>query len=268
MHLMSKPAPNDLTWPALLAHWTAFAQASVALPKGVEGDRWRSAVASIINLQAVTFALRDLDHLAKQEDRAVAIDKAGVLIRQHAAALHELWRGEPLHTELVALIAEAKTAVDGANRAGLEWRVLAESLLAEHPGDVAALVLSSGFEGDLYLPTPGVPLFRGSPAAFCRTPDGSRPSETVVRAVKEFLIDVSRPERIAAMRQVYRQFDFAKGRAVRDLVVPMDETLPAGQPLLVPVVVDGEEVGVTLPPRKGAPVEPVPVVFGTGSGNS
>src|SRR5262245_40321112 len=50
----------DLTWPALLGHWTAFAQNSLALPKTADGDRWRAAVPAIIGLQALTHALGDL----------------------------------------------------------------------------------------------------------------------------------------------------------------------------------------------------------------
>lgn len=262
---------TDLTWPALLAHWTAFAQASLALPKSAEGERWRGSVASIINLQAVTFALGDLDRLGHDKgetehsggegERAFALDKAEILIRTHAAELHQIWRGEPLHDELETMIADARAALNAARDGGVEWRVTAERLSADHPADLVALALDAGLTGDLYVPTPGVPLFRGSPAAFAREPDGSRPNERVIRAVKEFLFDVGRPERVPGPRQVYRQFDFAKGGAVRDLVVPLAQGLPAGQPLLVPAVLGGRPVGVTLPPRKGVEIPALPVIF-------
>src|SRR5688500_18821296 len=111
--------PADLTWPALLAHWTAFAQASLALPKTAEGDRWRAAVPSIVGLQAVTFALADLDRLrAGEEDsggeRALAVDRADMLIRRHGEQLHDLWAGEPLHTELARMIEDARAALAAA----------------------------------------------------------------------------------------------------------------------------------------------------------
>ena len=263
--------PLYLTWPALLAHWTAFAQASLALPKDANGERWRASVASIIGLQAVTFALGDLDRLghgdpaaprAEEEgERALALDKADILIRTHAAELHQTWRGEPLHAELDTIIADARAALGAARDGGVEWHVTEDRLIADHPADLVALALDAGLTGDLYVPTPGVPLFRGAPAAFAREPDGSRPNERVIRAVKEFLVDVSRPERVPGVRQVYRQFDFARGGAVRDLVVPLAQGLPAGQPLLVPAVLDGRPVPVTLPPRKGAEVPALPVIF-------
>lgn len=270
--MTTTPPPSaDLTWPALLAHWTAFAQSSLALPKTAEGDRWRAAVPAIIGLQAVTLALKDIDRLPAdaaassggeaESERSVGLDKASILIRQYAGELHSIFKDQPLHEELATLIDDARAAHTAARESGFEWRVSADRLSPEHPADLVALVLSTGFDGDLFVPSPGVDLFRESPAAFCRRADGGRPHERVIRAIKEFLIDVGRPERVAGMRQVYRQFDFAAGGAVRDYVVPMDAELPAGQPLLVPAILDGEEVNVTLPPRRGAAMKAVPVVF-------
>lgn len=108
--------PSDLTWPALLAHWTAFAQSSAALSKSAEGERWRSAVAPIIGLQAVTFALGDLDRLRLPGERAAGLDKAEVLVRTHTGALHALWREEGLPDEIVSLIHDASAALQAAAR--------------------------------------------------------------------------------------------------------------------------------------------------------
>lgn len=264
---MSTP---DLTWAALLAHWTAFAQSTLALPSTAQGDRWRSATPAIIGLQAVTHALADLDKLdaasaAPEGERALALDKAELLIRQHGAELHALWSGEPLHEEVSALIDDARRALTLARSQGWEWRVTTDRLVAEHPADLVALLHDCGFDGDLYIATPGITLFRTCPAAFAKMRDGSRPNERAIRAIKEFLVDVSKPEQVPGFRQVYRQFDFALGRAVRDLVAPAegnDAQLPAGQPLLVPAMLDGEEVGVTLPPRRGAEIPETQVIFG------
>jgi hypothetical protein len=298
---MSKPSGSnlggDLTWPALLARWTAFAQSSLALPKNAAGDRWRAAVPAIINLQAVTFALEDLDRLTRPGEKALALDKAEIIIRSGTGQLHALWRGDVVPTELVALIHDAGTAIDAARAGkenqgtasemrgtqnqnqgtatesrgtqnqsthGIEWRVTEERLVVGHPSDLVERLLELTFNGDLWVATPGVPMFHGAPAAFVREPDGARPSEHVLRAVKEFLIDVSRPEPVDRFRQVYRQFDFAAGRAVRDLVVPMgvsDGPAPGGQPLLVPAIRGGKEVAVTLPPRKSAEIPATEVVF-------
>ncbi|HMN40832.1 MAG TPA: hypothetical protein PKE29_08285 [Phycisphaerales bacterium] len=254
---------TDLTWPALLARWTAFAQSSLALPKTSDGDRWRSAVPAIINLQAVTFALGDLDTLSLDGERALAIDKADIIIRSSTGQLHALWRPDPLPSEVVGLIQDAGVALEAVRGGGIEWRVTAERLIVGHLSELMERLLELGFAGDLFIATPGVPVFAGAPAAFARDPGGAggRPDEHVLRAVKEFLVDVTRPEPVAAFRQVYRQFDFAAGRAVRDLVVLAGPSTPPGQPLLVPAIRGGREVGVTLPPRKSADIPAHEVVF-------
>ncbi|HRJ50681.1 MAG TPA: hypothetical protein PKU91_09115, partial [Phycisphaerales bacterium] len=60
---------------------------------------------------------------------------------------------------------------------------------------------------------------------------------------------------------VYRQFDFGIGRAVRDLVIPLDGGLPGGQPLLVIAIEKGREHPVALPPRRPVDQPPLPIVF-------
>jgi hypothetical protein len=97
------------TWAMLLARWTQFAQASVALPRTAEGSRWRAAVGPIVGLQAVVFALGELEGLPADE-RALGRDRAGVLIRQYAGALEGLWSSEPMPGEVAALIADAREA--------------------------------------------------------------------------------------------------------------------------------------------------------------
>jgi hypothetical protein len=265
------PPTSDLTWPALLAHWTSVAQASVALPKNAEGERWRSAVAPVIGLQAVTFALADLDRLAAGAEeelpgaRAAAIDKAEVIVRLHATELHGLWRGEAMPGELDAIVSDARLALGAARESGVEWTVTAESVVADHPGDVLGILVSAGFKGDLYLPVPGSILFQGSPCAFARGKSGEKPGAEVLRAVKEFLVEVSKPTRVRRMRQVYRQFDFGTGKIRRDLVVPMNVAggggLVAGQAQLIPVIERGAVQQVNLPIPGMANVKPVPVEF-------
>lgn len=123
---------RDLTWPALLARWTAFAQSSLALPKTPDGDRWRSAVPAIINLQAVTFALPEVQDLP-ESDRPLALDKAEIIIRSATGQLHALWptASGGLPTALVVMVHDAglvlasvrdETPRRGAGRAGWEWR--------------------------------------------------------------------------------------------------------------------------------------------------
>jgi len=103
--------PN-ITWPALLAHWLSFAQASIAFPKTSEGDRLRAAIPSIINLQAVTFALAEV-HLLQPADRPPAIDRAAHLIDQHAGLLAQMFAADP-NPEIGTLIADAKAALNAA----------------------------------------------------------------------------------------------------------------------------------------------------------
>lgn len=268
---------DKLTWTSLLAHWTAFAQSSLALPKGAEGDRWRDSVPAIIGLQAIAQALAELDRLGPQEDRAVAQDRAAVGIQTHARTLHALWKGESLHPELAALIDDARRALAATREGGVEWVVTAERLVVDHPADLVAALLAAGFDGDLYLPVPGTVLFRHSPAAFARTPTGQAPDAGVTGAVRAFLNEggdehggVAKHTSVPVMRQVYRQFDFgltgagAKkgGGAVRDLVQPMNAELAAGQAQLVPAILAGQPVPVTLPIPGMAGIGPLPVVFG------
>ena len=107
---MSSLRPEALTWTGLLAQWMRFAQASLSLPKNAEGDRWRSSVPAIINLQAVTFAVADLDQLAPDE-RALSLDKAEILINQSSADIQRIWRNET-HPEMITeIIADATTAL-------------------------------------------------------------------------------------------------------------------------------------------------------------
>lgn len=108
------PAPlPDLTWAGLLGRWVEFARSSVALPPTPEGDRWRRAVATIINLQAVTFALSEVATLSAAE-ASLGIARADVLIESARRELLGLWSVEQesdLHAELGALLGDAREAL-------------------------------------------------------------------------------------------------------------------------------------------------------------
>jgi len=251
-----------LTWAVLLGKWTEFAQTAVALPTDGEGGRWRDAVASVITLQAVTHALAELDEIDPAE-RSVALDRAEIACREASGRLHELWRGEALPEEVGALIDDSRIAFEMAANAGVEWIVTSERLETPHPADLLESLARLGFAGDLFLPSPGVPMFTRSVAAFARGPGGSPPNEAVVGAIESFLTrrggTVSSPERIGAPRQVYRQMDFGTGAITRDLVIPMNEDLPPGQPLLVLAIEGGTGCRVGPEARGGRRLEPVPV---------
>ncbi len=102
--------PQRLTWAVLLGRWVEFARSAVALPTRGEGGRLRGAVPDLIQLQAVWFALETLEELDEGE-RAVGLDRAGVLVERHAAALRRRWEGEPLPAELSELVAEAEASL-------------------------------------------------------------------------------------------------------------------------------------------------------------
>jgi hypothetical protein len=253
-----------LTWAALLGKWTEFAGSAVALPKTGELGRFRASVPDIIALQAVSHALGEVDSLPDDE-RAVALDRAAVLIRSHAAALHEHWRGEPLPAQLAELADDARMALYVAKESGYEWSVAIESFAAEHPANLVQTLLRAGFDGDLFLPSPGVKLFQDSPVAFARGRLGATLSDDMLDEIGVFLTSVDgavdAPERMPVMRQVYRQFDFLKGGPVRDLVLPMNADLQGGQPLLIPVIERGVSMPVPLPSRREQPAQPLPVEF-------
>jgi hypothetical protein len=120
MHMGLPLHPEVLTWTALLGKWIEFAKASVALPRDGEGGQWRASVASVINLQAVTFALAEIGELPA-EDRPVALDRAEVLVNDNRAALTAAW-GEGMPASLREAIDDARAALDMAREAEFAGR--------------------------------------------------------------------------------------------------------------------------------------------------
>ncbi|MFG0275160.1 MAG: hypothetical protein ACF8QF_08885 [Phycisphaerales bacterium] len=221
-------ASDGLSWSVLLARWTEFAQASLALPRTEEGDRWRSAVPPIIGLQALAFALADLGRLAPG-DRPLALERAEAGISAHARDLHALWAGEPLPESIAEVIDDARAALRLVATAGNEWRVAASDFIAPDPAPIARAALDAGFTGDLWLALPGTRLAEGAPCAFAR-PEWPR-----------LAIDAADGPHWSPQRQIYRQ-PGADQRAARDIILPVEAGLPAGRPLLVPVIEAGRIV--------------------------
>ncbi|MBI1337410.1 MAG: hypothetical protein GC164_10660 [Phycisphaera sp.] len=102
-----QPDSDALTWSVLLGNWIEFARSAVALPENDEGHRWRASVADLIALQAVWFALGQLDRLDPVEV-PVALDKALVLIDRHATALESRWGSEQVPAQVRGLIGDAR----------------------------------------------------------------------------------------------------------------------------------------------------------------
>ncbi len=258
-----------ITWTALLARWTQFAQASLALPDDDVGSRWKAAVPSIIELQAITHALGELDAL-DPADRASAIDRAEIAQRAHADKLHKLWAEhgipEPIPQLVAELIDDALASLASAKNTATQW-VLGgdEPVVLRHPADLAAMlsaILGSqdpsapDDDHELRLASPGIPMMPGSVVGAIARPN-ARLIDLQMASVVESWLAAQAGELLCVegrpMAQVYRQFDFAKGGPVRDVIAPAHGDVLAGQPLLVVAFSRGAIGTVSLPPR--APVK-------------
>ncbi|MBX3351895.1 MAG: hypothetical protein KF684_03095 [Phycisphaeraceae bacterium] len=216
---------SAMTWAALLARWTEFARASVAFPKDDRGERWRASVAPVIGLQATTFALGDIDALSPGE-RALGLDRAGVLVRAHAGDLHRVWAGEAMPDALREVVDDAASALSLARSRGVEYRVTIDRLDAPDLLGSLERAMAHGQRVEFaMLPAPGVPLLRGGVAAFVRP--------GVEGLVVEGCEAVASPP-----RQVYRR----DGEDAHDLIALFEGEVHPGLPLLRVVIDEGAVV--------------------------
>ena len=255
---------STTSWSTLLAGWIRFAQSAVALPKDEQGQRWRDSVAPTISLHANAMALGEIDKV-NFEERPLAMDKSELSIKSSVAQLNEIWRGEPMPESIIELIEDAKNAWEVALYEGVAWIVDSERFISFHPAELADALLNVGFIGEVLLASPGIEIFKGAPVAIARNNSGGQPEDDVIGLIQSFLSacdgQVEHPQIIRPICQVYRQFDFLKGGASQDIVVPVNADLQAGQPLLIPIVSGGEMCAVPLPPKAQKPMNPVPVVW-------
>ncbi len=227
---------DTLTRAALLARWTHVAQAAKSLPPGGEGDRWRRAVPALVALDALAHALAELHGLPESE-HALGQDRAEVLIGAHAGALHALWRGEDLPGSVRDWIDDARRALRSTREGGIEFRAGA-GFAGLTPERWAGAVEASAVQaGDLWVLSPGEVVGGEVPIAFLRGPRGRRPEAAVVARLGA-LLGAGASGWVPGMRQVYRC-----GAGQPDVVAAMDETLPAGRPLLAGVVERGRRIG-------------------------
>ena len=258
--------PDSTTWASLLAGWVQFAQSAVALPKDQEGDRWRDSIAPAIGLHALAMALQELQKLDPAE-RPLAMDKAEMGIKEHAAAINTAWAAEPMPDSLIELIEDAKFAWEDSLHEGVVWLCKSERFVTRHPGEIGLAMREAGFMGEVFVAAPGIEIFKDAPVAWCRDQAGGMPDEQIVEFVHGFLESCTGttepPEIMRPLHQVYRQMDFMAGGPTHDLISPVTGDLPAGQPLLVPVVVGGEICSVSLPPKSGKPMDPIPAKWAT-----
>ena len=257
------PTSRSLTWTVLLARWTDFARSAVALPKTGEAGHYRESVAPLISLHAVTHALGEV-HLLDEDERALAIDRAEILIRREFETLERIWsKKNQIPDALAVFVNDAAEAISyfAPDQVCLEWVVESDHTVFAHPGELLAAIESTGIEMDLYVPSPGVPFFTGAVAACACFSGATGEIEAVADVIGSFLGDgVGEAMPASELRQVYRQFDFALGGPVRDLVVPISAGDVPGQPLLVCGLVGGEARPVSLPPRSAIRIDALPVV--------
>ncbi|MEX0742212.1 MAG: hypothetical protein WD079_05390 [Phycisphaeraceae bacterium] len=103
---------RKLTWAALLGRWVEFARSAVALPDDAAGRAMRQVVPDIISLQALTLALGEAETL-DDDELALALDRARLLIEQHTATLEEHFPNG-LHPMLAELLDDAQEALQAA----------------------------------------------------------------------------------------------------------------------------------------------------------
>lgn len=261
---MNAPQPphDTTTWATLLAGWVHYAQSAVSLPDTEQGQRWKESVAPTIALHAHAMALGEIERVTPEE-RPLAMDKAELGIKEHAAELNRIWRAEPMPESIVELIEDARDAWEAALHEGVVWTVKSGRFKGFHPGELAEMLLDAGFIGEVLIATPGAELFTGAPVATCRENFGGQPDEDILRMIDAYLHacdgTVDQPQIIRPVCQVYRQYDFLAGGVQKDIVAPVTGDLQAGQPLLVPVVSGGAICPVALPPKAGKPMDPVSV---------
>ncbi len=242
---MSDLRPESMTWTVLLAKWMDFARSSVALPDDHEGRRWRDSVTPLITLQAVTFALGEVDELPAM-DQPYAIDRAEVLLQEHTSSLERTWAGDAMPAMVAEIIDDARSA--------LARVTTVTELIWLGPGVYE--VPDFGIEecgGTLAVMQPGTLARPGEPIAWWIGCEG----------VPSAMIDGSQSlntRRVRHPRQVYRVID-ENGSMPRDIIAAIepdgqqsqgdnDDTLPENVlPLLVPLFEDGRPVGhFTLDP--------------------
>lgn len=248
---------DQLTWAALLGRWLDFARASVALPRDAEGQRWKASVAPVITLQAITFALGQLSDLAEDE-RALGLDRAELLLRQESGRLNQTWRGEPMPPLLLELMNDAAGALRAAMLGCcIEWLVPDDESEPREIDDYRpALQRLAGadFDGSLHLAWPGTLLIAGEPVGFAAGPDvrccwrrqinAADATRTSLRELVEAIAPL-RARYVAAPRQVYRSVD-EQGRIIEDAAAPLTGDPLPGQPLLHRVFDRGDVQSPTI----------------------
>lgn len=212
-------------WTSLLAQATHVAAASRAWPRDAEGDRLRASVTPLVQLQAVCIAMGQLDRVPAAS-RAYARDQAEVLVQRSCETLRQAWRGEPMPTWMLDVMAAARESIAASLYAGLRalrWVGARPLVVPAWTQDLTAA------RGTLAVMEPGTIALPGECIAWWAEREDLTCAGCEVQAM-------------AAPVQVYRRFDEA-GRYAGSAEVPLHDPLPAGMPMLVPLFVAGQPVG-------------------------
>lgn len=227
---------RDLSWPLLLAKWTEYAKAAVALPTTEQGNRERDSVPAVIALQAICFALGEV-HRLPTDERLLGIERAEYIVRERSTQLDQIWRGHPMPDAMLDLLTDARHAIQQASTLGTEYRAAAN---ATSPDLAALLTLQTTLNAastdahplTAYALHPGTRIAAGTPVLFVN-PDC--PIDLTPAALSSDC-PLTEPRTTAPM-QVYRN---AAASQTTDLAAPMNTTMPPGRPLLIPLLIDGQ----------------------------
>ena len=219
---MSELQPELLAWSALLGRWIDLVKAGHGMPEIGDGGKWQASVASIIELQATSFALDDLETL-EEPDRPLARDRGCLLVESAHEKLAEAWGGEDgIPEEIQLILATAEAAVDASFYAGLTvlwWHGPGTWEMPEidHPGN----------QGTLAIMQPGTLVLPGEPVGWFTE-----------RSAPEIGPGLElRPGSPVQLQRVIEN-----GRFMRDLLVDLDHEL-VGIPMLVPISLAGRGIG-------------------------
>lgn len=228
---MSDPLqPEAISWAVLLGRWMDFAKASTALPETREGDQWRDSVVPMITLQAVTFALSELEQVTPVE-RLLGWDRAEMLCDEALDTLDAIW-GPGLPTTLVEVVEQAESAMSGV----LDRFTLVLVSNQDHPFTVSPLKDIEPVDSFVAAAS-GTPIMPGAPIAWW-----SGVELDTVRGVDW-------PGSLQLLRcpvQVWRCRD-EQDRYFEDVVTDLEAELDSGLPLLVPRILEGLPLGDPMP---------------------
>ena len=222
--------PEVVSWAALLGRWMDFARASTALPQTRTGDQWRASVAPMITLQAVTFALSELEQVEPSE-RLLGWDRGEMLCQEAMETLDGVW-GPKAPSEIVETLEQAEAALeDVLNRFSLVLIHDQQDSSIMPPLDIIEPV------GACTVAAAGTPIMPGSPMAWWAEVELDQVRAMPLPGVLQLL---------RCPVQVWRCRD-DQNRFIEDVVTDLQAECDGGLPLLVPRVLEGMPLSDPLP---------------------